>query len=567
MSAQTAMSSKAKRTLIPARAWIARYDRRWLGADIAAGMTAAAVVIPKSMAYATIAGLPVQVGLYTAFLAPIVYALLGTSATLSVTTTTTIAILAAAAIGDAVAANPDTTLLTASATLSILVGVMLLAARVLRFGFLASFISDPVLAGFKAGIGCVIIVDQLPKVLGVHIEKSGFLRDAYAIFCELPQLSLSTVTVAAGTVGCLLLVSKLWPRAPAPVIAVGGAIAASFYLGLEAAGVSVVGAIPAGLPSLSMPDRALLLGMWPAAAGIALMSFTESIAAARAFRRAGESRVESNQELVAIGAGNIVGGFFGAMPSGGGTSQTAVSSVAGARTQVSGMVLAAATLATMLFLAPLLARMPHATLAAVVIYYSLGLISLAEIQAILRVRAIEFRWALVAFFGVIFLGTLKGIIVAVVLSMLSLIHQANNPMVYEVRRKPGTTVFRPRSPEHPQDEVPPGVLVVRILGRVYFANIQNIGGKLRDLVETEKPKVLVLDCGAIPDFEYTALAGMIELQADMRRQGVRLVLAALNPAALELFKLSTLAETLGRTGMFSTVELAVDQCQQGPAVA
>ena len=156
---------------------------------MAAGLTAAAVVIPKAMAYATIAGLPVEVGLYTAFIAPLVYALLGTSANLSVTTTTTIAILAAAAIGDAVSANPDTTLLTATATLSVLVGLMLLAARVLRFGFLASFISDPVLAGFKAGIGCVIIVDQLPKVLGIHIDKSGFLRDVYAIFRELPQVS------------------------------------------------------------------------------------------------------------------------------------------------------------------------------------------------------------------------------------------------------------------------------------------------------------------------------------------------------------------------------------------
>jgi high affinity sulfate transporter 1 len=552
--------------LIPARTWLANYNRSGFPADIAAGMTSAAVVIPKAMAYATIAGLPVQVGLYTAFIAPLVYALLGTSAALSVTTTTTIAILAAAAIGDAVAANPAFTLLTATATLSVLVGVMLLAARVLRFGFLASFISDPVLAGFKAGIGCVIIVDQLPKVLGVHIDKSGFLRDVYAIVRELPQLSLATLAVAASTVGALLLVSKLWPRAPAPVIAVGGAIAASFYLGLEAAGVGVVGAIPAGLPSLSMPDRSLLLGMWPAAAGIALMSFTESIAAARAFRRAGECRVESNQELVAIGMGNVIGGFFGAMPSGGGTSQTAVNSVAGARSQVSGIVLAGAALATMLFLAPLIARMPHATLAAVVIYYSVGLISPGEILAILRVRAIEFRWALFAFFGVILLGTLKGIIVAVVLSLLSLMHQANNPMVYEVRRKPGTSVFRPRSPEHPDDEVSPGVLVVRVLGRVYFANVQNIGEQLRDLVETARPKVLVLDCGAIPDFEYTALVGMIEWEADMRRQGVRVVLAALNPAAMELIKRSTLVETLGAAGMFSTVELAVDQCKQDAAV-
>jgi SulP family sulfate permease len=554
------VSKNDKVTLIPARAWIASYDRSWLGADIAAGMTAASVVIPKAMAYATIAGLPVQVGLYTAFIAPLVYALLGTSASLSVTTTTTIAILAAAAIGDAVATSPGIGLVTATATLSVLVGLMLLVARVLRFGFLASFISDPVLAGFKAGIGCVIIVDQLPKVLGVHIDKSGFLRDLYAIIRELPQFSPATLIVAAGTIGCLLLVSRLWPRAPAPVIAVGGAIAVSFYLGLEAAGVSVVGAIPAGLPELSMPDRNLLLGMWPAAAGIALMSFTESIASARAFRRAGDTRVASNQELLAIGLGNVVGGFFGAMPSGGGTSQTAVNSIAGARSQVSGIVLAAITLATMLFLAPLIARMPHATLAAVVIYYSVGLISPREIRSILQVRAIEFRWALFAFFGVILLGTLQGIIVAVVLTMLSLIYQENNPMVYEVRRKRGTNIFRPRSPENPQDEALPDLLIARVVGHVYFANMQNIGEQLRDMVDSEHPKVLILDCSAITDIEYTALMGMIEWEADMRRQGVRVVLAALNPAALAVIQRTTLAATLGRAGLFSTVERAVDQC-------
>jgi sulfate permease, SulP family len=549
-----------KTSLIPARSWLANYQRDWLAADVAAGVTAAAVVIPKAMAYATIAGLPVEVGLYTAFIAPLVYALLGTSANLSVTTTTTIAILAAAAIGDAATANPHTTPLIATATLSVLVGLMLLAARVLRLGFLASFISDPVLAGFKAGIGCVIIVDQLPKILGVHIDKSGFIHDLYAIVGELPQVSLPTIVVAGATIGCLVLVKKLWPRAPAPVIAVGGAIAASFLFGLEAAGVSVVGAIPAGLPSLSMPDRSLLPGMWPAAAGIALMSFTESIAAARSFRREGDKHVASNQELIAIGMGNVLGGFFGGMPSGGGTTQTAVNSVAGARSQLSGIILSVIALATMLFLAPLIARMPYATLAAVVIVYSIGLISPAEMKAILQVRALEFRWALFAFFGVILLGTLKGIIVAVLLSMLSIIYQANNPMVYEVRRKPGTNTFRPRSAEHPQDDMPPGVLVARVVGRLYFANVQNVGQHLRDLVEAEHPKVLILDCSAIPDLEYTALVGMVEWEANARRQGIRLVLAALNPVALEAVQRTTLGATLGRSGLFATVEIAVDQC-------
>ncbi len=168
--------------MIAAGSWMGQYERDWFAPDVVAGLTAAAVVIPKALAYATIAGLPVQVGLYTAFIPPLVYALLGTSRNLSVTTTTTIAILAAAAIGEAVSSGTGVSLVTATATLSVLVGLMLLAARVLRLGFLASFISDPVLTGFKAGIGCVIVLDQLPKVLGIHIEKTGFFRDMFAIF-------------------------------------------------------------------------------------------------------------------------------------------------------------------------------------------------------------------------------------------------------------------------------------------------------------------------------------------------------------------------------------------------
>ncbi len=552
--------------MIGAGSWLGQYERDWFGPDVVAGLTAAAVVIPKALAYATIAGLPVQVGLYTAFIPPLVYALLGTSRNLSVTTTTTIAILAAAAIGEAVSSGSGVSLVTTTATLSVLVGLMLLLARVLRLGFLASFISDPVLTGFKAGIGCVIVLDQLPKVLGIHIEKTGFFRDIFAIFAQFAHLSLPTVLVAGASFAVLLLVRKLWPRLPAPVIAVGGAIAAAYLLALESAGVSLVGAIPAGMPSLSMPDRDLLLLMWPAAVGIALMSFTESIAAARAFRREGEARVVSNQELVATGLGNVVGGFFGAMPSGGGTSQTAVNASAGARSQVSGIVVALIALATMLFLAPLLGKMPHATLAAVVIVYSMGLISPAEMQAILRVRAIEFRWALAAFMGVVLLGTLKGILVAVLVSMLSLMYQSNNPMVYALRRKPGTNIFRPRSTEHPGDEELPGILIARIVGRVYFANAQNVGEKVRELLEEAKPQVLILDCSAIQDFEYTALKGLVEFEAELRGRGIRLIFAALNPSALEGIRRTTLAETLARDGIFPTVESAVARYAEYPAV-
>jgi MFS superfamily sulfate permease-like transporter len=329
-------------------------------------------------------------------------------------------------------------------------------------------------------------------------------------------------------------------------------------LGLQARGVSVVGDIPGGLPALSLPDLALAVELWPAAAGIALMSFTESIAAGRAFAREGDPRPDSNQELAGIGAANAVGGLFGAMPSGGGTSQTAVNRSAGARTQAAALVTAAMALATMLFLAPVMGAMPNATLAAVVIAYSIGLISPAEILAIRRVRTIEFRWALAACAGVVLLGTLKGILVAVILSMASLLHLANNPPVRVLGRKRGTNVFRPRSEEHAEDEAFPGLLIVRTEGRMYFGNAGVLAEKLRGLVERERPKVLLVDCGAIPGFEFTALKMLVEAEARLRKQGVELWLAALNPEALELVRRTPLAELLGRERMFFTVEDAVE---------
>jgi SulP family sulfate permease len=505
------------------------YQGSWFKADLVAGLTAAAIVIPKAMAYATIAGLPVQVGLYTAFIPMVVYALLGTSSVLSVSSTTTLAILSAAALGEVVQAHPTASLGAATATLCILVGAMLVAARVLRLGYIANFISDPVLTGFKAGIGLVIVVDQVPKLLGIHIDKAGFLRDVVSIGAHVPEASMATLAVAVGTFAVIIVCERFVPRAPAPLVAVAGGIVAATLLGLKAQGVSLVGAIPGGLPALSLPDLSLAPDLWADAAGIALMSFTESIAAGRAFARSGEKRPDSNQELLATGAGNILGGFFSAMPSGGGTSQSNVNLGAGARTQVAELVTAGVALATMLFLAPVMGAMPNATLAAIVIAYSVGLISPSEIAGIRKVRTLEFRWALAALVGVVLLGTLKGILVAVILSMASLLKLANNPPLRVMGRIPGTHFYRPRSEDHPDDESIPGLLIVRTEGRIYFGNASILAEKMRVQVDEAKPKVLLLDGSAIPGLEYTALKMLIEGEARLREEGVELWLAALNP--------------------------------------
>jgi high affinity sulfate transporter 1 len=541
--------------------WLRDYRAEWLRPDILAGLTAAAVVIPKAMAYATIAGLPLQVGLYTIFVPMAIYALLGSSRPLSVSTTTTIAILSAAALGEAVPGGGTPELIAAGATLAALVGVVLALASVLRLGFVANFISEPVLVGFKSGIALVIVVDQIPKLLGFHIHKTGFFRDILAIGETLPQTSVATLLLAVALFVLIFGLERFAPKAPAPLIAVAVAIAASSLLGLQSSGVETVGSVPRDLPGLVWPQLALVNQLWPAATGIALMSFTETIAAGRAFALPGEPRPVPNRELRALGLANVGGGLLGAMPAGGGTTQTAVNRRAGARTQLAELVTAAAALATLILLAPVIGLMPQAALAAVVVAYSVDLVKPAEFSEIRRVRRVEFRWALVAFLGVVLLGTLKGILVAVIVSIVALAHQAYSPPVYVLGRKRGTHVFRPLSQAHPDDETFPGLLILRTEGRVFFANAQRIGEQMWPLVEQAKPSVVLIDCSAVFDLEYTALKMLTEAEEKLRRDGIALWLAALNPEVLAMVQRSRLGETLGRERMFFNVEHAVEKYQ------
>jgi sulfate permease, SulP family len=545
----------------PLPMWLTSYRKEWLRPDMIAGVTTAAVIIPKAMAYATIAGLPVQVGLYTAFLPMVIYAVLGTSRVLSVTTTTTIAILAAAALGAAVPGGDPGTLLAASAMLTLIVGAMLVLASVLRLGFVANFISEPVLIGFKAGIGLVIVFDQLPKILGIHFAKSGFLRTQISLVRHLPDTSLITLAVGISMIVILVGFEHFAPKLPAPLFAVGVGIAGAWLLHLDVHGVQLVGHIPQGPPSLTVPAFSLFARLWPGAMGIALMSFTETIAAGRAFARGDEPAPQANRELLATGLANAGGALLGAMPGGGGTSQTAVNRSAGAQTQMSELVTAAITLFVMLVLAPIIALMPQATLAAVVIVYSLGLIKPAEFRAILSVRRTEFIWALVAFAGVVFIGTLKGILVAIIVSLVALSYQVADPPVYILRRKRGTNVFRRSTSENPEDEEFPGLLILRIEGRIFFVNAELIAHKIRPLIEEYKPKIVALDMSGVLDIEYTALKALTEAERRSRERGVSLWLVGMNPQVLAMIRRSPLGRELGNESMQFNLEMAVAKHQ------
>jgi high affinity sulfate transporter 1 len=509
------------------------------------------------MAYASIAGLPVEVGLYTALVPMIVYAFFGTSRPLSVSTTSTIAMLTATELSRVTQSSDPYDYIVPAATLAFLVGLFLLLAGFLRLGFISNFISDPILTGFKAGIGVVIFVDQLAKVLGLTIEADSIVGTILEILGSLGEISWPTVIISAITLAILILLPRFLPRIPAALVAVSVGILISALIDLEALGVALVGSIPAGLPSLSLPDVSLFAILWPGALGIALMSFVESTAAGRTFTRRDDPILAANQEMIALGLSNIGGGLTQSMPAGGGTSQTAVNDQAGAKSQIAALSTAGVVLITLLLLAPLISLMPEATLGALVLVAAAGLIKFGEFRTIRAYHIYAFSFAVIAFLGVVFVGTLEGILIAALCSMITILYGTSVPRVYAVGRKSGTNVFRSLE-DHPQDETIPDLLALRIEGLMYFANVGNAINQITALARQYEPRVIVIDGSAITIFEYTAVKQFHEFDGKLQDAGVELWIAALNRQAFKVVEPSAFGQELGHERLFFNLEQAVE---------
>lgn len=546
---------------VPILDWLPAYQRAWLRTDLVAGLTAAAVVIPQAMAYATIAGLPVQVGLYVALTPMLVYALLGTSRRLSVSTTSAISIFTATALLGAVgpASSPEAYIVPA-ATLAVLVGLFLLLAGLLRLGFLANFISQPVLTGLMAGVGVIIIVSQLGKVLGISVPSgSSILETLGIVLTSLDQINWPTAILAAATLAILLLLPRLAPRVPAALVAVALGIALSGLFDFGQMGVALVGNIPAGLPSFSLPDLSLISSLWLPAAGIALLTATETISIGRSFRKFGEPEIDTNQEFLALGLANIAGGLFQAYPASGGASQTEVNDQAGAKTQVAALVTVGVVALILLFLSPLIALMPQATLGAILLLAGRGLINADEFRNLAHFRRMELIWAIVAFVVTIVGGLIAGVLVGVLISILTLIAQVNQPPIRILGREPGTMAFRPID-NNPTAETFPGLLIARMEGRLYFANVSYVIDKLWALIHqaSPQPQVLIGVADAIPDVEYTAFKSMEEFEDQLQETGISLWLAVINPDVMALVARTPLGKKLGNGRLHGSLDEAVE---------
>ncbi|MCT9819227.1 SulP family inorganic anion transporter [Microbacterium sp. W1N] len=488
------------------------YRRSWLGADIVAGLSAGAVVVPQAMAYATIANLPVQVGLYTCIVPMLVYALLGGSRAMSVSTTSTIATLTATTLVSAgVAAHSDDPF-GSLMMLSLLVGAFLVLARIARLGGLVENISGATVLGLKIGVGATVAVGQLPKLLGEtgDVSGSGFLRSLAAVGDALPGANVPTIVLSVASIAVLVGLRRFAPRIPGTLVVVVAGILLVWLADIDEIGVELIQPVPSGLPVPGLPDFSQIGALAPGALAIAVMAFLESTAVARGIRRPTEPSIDSDRELLATGAANVAGAFFTAMPAAGGFSQSAVNQSAGARTQLSTLVTVALAVLVALLLGPVLSLLPQATLAAMVFVAVVGLIDVPQLVRWARISPVDFWIALIVALVGLSAGLLLAVAVGVIVTLLLVLRELNIPRLSIIDRV--------------------GAVIAVHLGRgLYTANALANERAIIALAtsQSEPVSAVVLDLERMDAITITVLDALSDLDRELAASDITLHLAAL----------------------------------------
>ena len=513
------------------------YRAAWLRGDVVAGLTVWAVLIPESLAYASIAGVSPVVGLYAAVPALLLYPVFGSSRHLVVGPMSATAALSAGVVGGFVSAGSED-FVAYTAGLTIAVGVVAAVAGVLRLGFLASFISEPVLKGFIVGMALVIIMGQLPKLLGVEAGEGDFFEKLWSLVTELPDVHAWTALVGVICLVTVLVLKSVAPLVPGSLVAVVLGILAVVVLDLDDRGVAIVGTIESGLPSVGLPDVAagdvaLLIS---GAAGVMLVGFAEGLGAAKTYAQKHGYRIDPNRELVGLGAANLGSGLASGMVVNGSLSKTAVNGSAGARSQVSGYVVALLTIVTLLFLTGLFESLPEPALAAVVIAAVIELVDIPALRRLYRVSTarlesiygratrVDFICALGTMLGVLVFDTLPGLVIGIVLSVLLLLYRASRPHIAVLGEAPGSPGQWADLERHPQNRVLSGVVVARVESGLFFANADTVGDRLRELGGADGVRTLVLDATTTPMIDTTAADMLRRCAQELDALGVELFL-------------------------------------------
>ena len=535
------------------------YDRSWLAKDLVAGVILSALLIPQGMAYAELAGLPAITGLYTTVICLLAYAIFGPSPRLVLGPDSSLGPMIAAAILPLAAGSADKAIALAGA-LALLVGLICVVAAATRLGFVADLLSKPVRVGYLAGLAVTIIVGQLPKLFGYSVDADTFLQEVRAIVMELGQTNPWTLLVGLLTLGIILGLRRWAPRAPGILFAVLAAIIVTSLFNLPAHGVATVGTLPQGFPLPQLPlvplsDLPILIAT---AFGISLVAIGDTISTSAGFASRQGLEVDANQELGGIGAANVLAGFFQGFPISTSGSRTAVAEQSGAKTQLTGVVSAAVVLVMLLFLPGLVRNLPQAALAAILIVAAISLLDLVELRRFFAVSRSEFVLAVVCALGVIFIGVLQGIVVAVLLSILQLFVKAWRPAWVVLGQEQESPGFHDLD-RNPTAQALPGILIIRWNAPLMFANASVFRDLVRDLLakSDQKPRWVVIAAEPITDLDTTSADMLRDLDLELNAQGIHLAFAELQPAVQERLRTFGLHDTIDARHFYPTLEAAI----------
>ncbi len=522
------------------------YSRTELIGDLGAGLTVGVMLIPQGMAYALIAGMPPIYGLYAALVPIVVYAILGTSRQLAVGPVAMISLLVASGVAPLAGGDP-TTYIQLALLLSLLVGVVQLALGLVRFGFLASFLSHPVLAGFTSAAALIIGLSQLKHLLGIDIERSHLVHEIlWAAVQQAADVHGLTLVIGLAAIILLVLLKRVSPRVPGALIVVAVATVAVWLLDLSSVGVKTVGAVPGGLPrpSIVAIDLSTIRGLLPAALTISLVAFMESYAVARVYARKNKYAVDPNRELVALGAANIAGSFFQSFPTTGGFSRTAVSDEAGARTTVAGLVAALIIAITLLLLTKLFFHLPNAVLAAIVLVAVYKLIDFEEARFLWRADRTDFVLMAVTFLATLLVGIEQGILIGLVSSLIVLVAQTSKPHTAVVGRLPGTQTFR-NVLRNPDAITAADIVVFRFDSSLTFANADFFKDRVRELAADRQRRTVVFDFYPVNRVDSTGVHALSEIIAYLRETGLDVWFSGVKGPVADRMKAAGLEELVG----------------------
>ena len=566
--AEDALSQQDRWRLVPIVRWSRAYDRRWLRGDLIAGVTVAALIVPKNLGYAAIAGIPVENGLYAAAAGAILYAVFGTSRQISTGPSSGLAAVAASAV---VAAKITGIQDVASfvATITLASGVLFLLLAVFRMGWIAQFLSRAVVTGFLFGAAIDVVIGELPKLTGTNVSGSNPIQELRSWFSSLDATNLATVLVGGIALAVVFGLRAVAPRIPGALVLVVGGLLASWIFDLGSHGVALVGTVPRGLPSVALPkwqqvgDHADTIAL--AAVALVLIGFSQTAGDSRAFAAKHRYRIDINQESVAQGMSNVGAGLFQGMPVSTSLSASSLNDHSGARTGLASLASGVMVLLTLLVLAPLFSNLPKPVLAALIIEaVVMGMMDLPEMRRLARVQRFDFWIAMAAIAGTLVFGVLTGVVIGIGLSLLWLVSVATRPKMPLLGREPGTQVFRELD-EHPADEQFPGIVVLRLDGGLFFATSDALEDRVREVaLSTPGIRCIVLDCEGIDFIDSQGASKMSEILELTKQAGMGLRLARVKPAVFELLKRDGFLDRIGENRTHGNVFRAIE-IQMGSA--